>query len=140
MAAIERSQWVIEHYPQTPQVPEALATMAYGYDKLGDKETSQQYISVLKQNYPNLVKSNGEVNIRAARKEASWWNRATLGILGRGDKAEVSKDASSETSDQAAQKSSLLNKVSFGLLDRPNREVSKEPARADESLYDGQRK
>ncbi|MEK7740229.1 MAG: outer membrane protein assembly factor BamD, partial [Pseudomonadota bacterium] len=59
---------------------------------------------------------------------------ATLGILGRGDKAEVSQEASSDTSDQAEQKSSLLNKVSFGLLDRPNREVSKEPARADESL------
>lgn len=56
IAAAERSQWVIEHYPQTPQVPEALATLAYSYNQLGDKATSQQYIEVLKLNYPNLVK------------------------------------------------------------------------------------
>lgn len=55
IAAAERSQWVIEHYPQTPQVPEALATLAYSYDQLGDKATSQQYIEVLKLNYPSLV-------------------------------------------------------------------------------------
>jgi len=139
LAAIERSQWIVEHFPQTPQIPEALATMAYSYDKLGDKATSQQYIEVLKQNYPHLVKSNGEINLSAARKEGSWWNRATLGILGRGEKAEI-KDSDTKASSTTQEKSSLLNKVSFGLLDRPNREVSKEPARADESLYDSQRK
>jgi len=138
LAAVERSQWVLEHYPQTPQIPEALATIAYGYDKLGDKATSEQYIEVLKKNYPILVKSNGEVNLRAARKEASWVNRATLGIFGRSDKADLSTETTNQATDE--QKSSLLNKVSFGLLDRPNREVSSEPARADESLYDGQRK
>jgi outer membrane protein assembly factor BamD len=65
VAALERAQWVIEHYPQSPQVPEALATVAYSYDQLGDKQTAQQYTDVLKLNYPNLVKSNGEVNLRA---------------------------------------------------------------------------
>ena len=138
LAAVERSQWVIEHYPQTPQVPEALATMAYGYEKLGDKATSQQYVDVLKKNYPNLVKSNGEVNLRAARREASWVNRATLGIFGRSDNAEIAKEAPTQATTE--QEASLLNKVSFGLLDRPNRQVSSEPARADESLYDSQRK
>lgn len=140
LAAVERSQWVIEHYPNTPQTPEALATMAYGYNKLGDKATAQQYLDVLKLNYPHIVKSNGEVNLSAARSDASFLNRATLGILGRGDKAQISKQETSKTADSAEQESSLLNKVTFGLLDRPNREVSKEPARADESLYDGQRK
>lgn len=38
IAAVERSQWVIEHYPQTPQVPEALATLAYSYDQLGIRQ------------------------------------------------------------------------------------------------------
>ena len=28
LAAAKRAQWVIEHYPQTPQTPEALATLA----------------------------------------------------------------------------------------------------------------
>ncbi len=83
VAAVERSLWVVEHYPQTPQIPEALATVAYGYGKLGDQATAQQYIDVLKLNYPNLVKADGSVNLRAARHDASWLNRATLGIFGR---------------------------------------------------------
>lgn len=105
IAAAERSQWVIEHYPQTPQVPEALATLAYSYDQLGDKSTSQQYIEVLKLNYPSLVNKNGTVNMRAARKEGNWINRATLGILGRESKS-VTPDTT--TSSEAEPKRSLL--------------------------------
>ena len=116
LAAAKRAQWVIEHYPQTPQTPEALATLAYSYQKLGDQATSQQYIDILKLNYPNLVKSNGEVNLRAARKDGSWFNRATLGLLGRQSKNVDSKniDANTET-----EKRSLTNRLSFGLLDKP---------------------
>lgn len=116
LAAAERAQWVIEHYPQTPQTPEALATLAYSYQKLGDKATSQQYVDILKLNYPNLVKSNGEVNLRAARKDGSWVNRATLGLLGRQSKNIDTKniEANAET-----EKRSLTNRLSFGLLDKP---------------------
>ena len=116
VAALERAQWVIEHYPQSPQVPEALATVAYSYDQLGDKQTAQQYTDVLKLNYPNLVKSNGEVNLRAARKEASWVNRATLGLFGREE-----QNSSEEKIEQPKQTTerSFTNRISFGLLDRP---------------------
>ena len=125
LAAAERAQWVIEHYPQTPQTPEALATLAYSYQKLGDTATSQQYIDILKLNYPNLVKSNGEVNLRAARKDSSWVNRATLGLLGRQSKTSDSKniEASTET-----EKRSLTNRLSFGLLDKPETSVPVESA------------
>ena len=125
LAAAERAQWVIEHYPQTPQTPEALATLAYSYQKLGDTATSQQYVDILKLNYPNLVKSNGEVNLRAARKDSSWVNRATLGLLGRQSKNVDSKniDANTET-----EKRSLTNRLSFGLLDKPETSVPVESA------------
>ena len=125
LAAAERAQWVIEHYPQTPQTPEALATLAYSYQKLGDTATSQQYIDILKLNYPNLVKSNGEVNLRAARKDGSWVNRATLGLLGRQSKTSDSKniEASTET-----EKRSLTNRLSFGLLDKPETSAPVESA------------
>ncbi len=137
LAAVERGQWVVEHFPNTPQIPEALATMAYGYDKLGDKATSQQYIEVLKLNYPNLVKSNGEVNLRAARQDGNWLNKATLGILGREAKAQ-SKDtavAEAETQNQ----SSLINRLSFGLLGNRENDTNIQSAPANESLYDPQR-
>ncbi|GAA5187527.1 outer membrane protein assembly factor BamD [Acinetobacter kookii] len=122
LAAIERSQWVVEHYPQTPQIPEALATMAYGYDKLGDQQTSQQYIEVLKLNYPHLVKADGSVNMRAAHNEGSWVNRATLGIFGR--EAKTSTEAEQQQISEQSEKRSLTNRLSFGLLDRPKTESS----------------
>ena len=117
VAALERAQWVIEHYPQSPQVPEALATVAYSYGQLGDKQTAQQYTDVLKLNYPNLVKADGSVNLRAARSEGSWINRATLGILCR--EAQSSNSMDQEQEMQTTEKRSLTNRLSFGLLDRP---------------------
>ncbi len=118
VAALERGQWVVEHYPKTPQIPEALATIAYSYEKLGDQASAQQYIDVLKLNYPHLVKANGEVNLRAARSEESFLNRATLGIFGREAKTNLDQD----TATQEAPKRSLSNRLSFGLLDRPSQD------------------
>lgn len=124
LAALERSQWVVEHYPQTPQVPEALATIAYTYGKLGDQASAQQYIDVIKLNYPNLIKSNGEVNLRAARREGSWINRATLGLFGR-EAASSAEEAAAKTADVPANthnaepaKRSWINRLSFGTLDK----------------------
>ena len=112
LAAAERAQWVIEHYPQTPQTPEALATLAYSYQKLGDQATAQQYVEILKLNYPHLVKSNGEVNLRASLKDGSWVNRASLGLLGRESKTvEVKKETKNE-----GEQRSLTNRLSFGLI------------------------
>ena len=118
VAALERGQWVVEYYPKTPQVPEALATIAYSYQKLGDQASANQYINVLKLNYPHLIKANGEVNLRAARSEESWLNRTTLGILGR--EAKTNLDQNTPTND--TEKRSLSNRLSFGLLDRPKQD------------------
>ncbi|AZN67062.1 MULTISPECIES: outer membrane protein assembly factor BamD [Acinetobacter] len=123
LAAAERARWVLEYYPQTPQTPEALATLAYSYQQLGDKTTSQQYIEILKLNYPNLVKSNGEVNLRAARKEGSWVNRATLGLLGR--ESQHIEVENNETQIEPPRRS-LTNRLSFGLFDKPETEQSSE--------------
>ncbi|RLL35555.1 outer membrane protein assembly factor BamD [Acinetobacter cumulans] len=123
LAAIERSLWVIEHYPQTPQIPEALATTAYGYEKLGDKATAQQYINVLKQNYPELVKADGTVNMRAARSDGSLINRATLGIFGKEGRTHSEQDGKTQSSADNDERS-LTNRLSFGLLDRPKTETT----------------
>ena len=114
VAAIERAQWVIEHHPNTAQVPEALAIIAYSYDKLGDQATAQQYVEVLKLNYPNLVKANGSVNLKAAQKEASWLNKATLGLFGDTD-----TNTASVPAPESIQKRSWSNRLSLGLLDKP---------------------
>jgi outer membrane protein assembly factor BamD len=123
LAAVERAQWVIEHYPQVPQTPEALATIAYGYDKLGDKATSQQYIEVLKLNYPNLVNADGTVDLSSARSEGSFFNRATLGIFGK----EARTYSGSDNIPEPKQERSLTNRMSFGLLDRPKNTETEQP-------------
>lgn len=115
LAGVERGLWVIQHYPQTPQIPEALATVAYGYGKLGDTQTAQQYIDLLKNNYPHLVKADGSVNYYAARSERSIWNKATLGLFGRHADIQPANGIDNGTSE----KRSLLNKISFGTLDKP---------------------
>ncbi len=118
VAALERGQWVVEHYPNTPQIPEALATIAYSYQKLGDQTSANQYIDLLKLNYPHLIKANGEVNLRAARSEESWLNRTTLGVFGR----EAKTNLNAEPSQTETEKPSLINRLSFGLLDRPKQD------------------
>ena len=126
VAAVERSLWVIEHYPQTPQIPEAIATAAYGYTQLGDRATAQQYIDLLKLNYPNLVKADGSVNLRAARNEGSWLNRATLGIFGR--EAQATTEQQQKLANQQEEPRSWTYRVSFGLLDRPEQQENSEAA------------
>lgn len=122
VAALERAQWVIEHYPQAPQIPEATATMAYAYNKLGDQASANQYKQMLQLNYPNLIKNNGEVNLRAARKEGSWLNRATLGIFGREATTEADESVIREAS--SAPERSWINRLSLGTLDKPQTETT----------------
>lgn len=82
LAAIQRGRWVLEYYPQTPQIPEALATIVYGYQQLGDNDDAKQYLDIMRLNYPQLVHGD-KVDMDAARGKPSLLNRATLGIMGR---------------------------------------------------------
>lgn len=88
LAAAERARWVVEYYQQTPQVPEAIATLVYCYQKLGINDLATQYLNLLKENYPNLV-HNDSVNLAEARGEASWVNRMTLGLVGQRSEVRV---------------------------------------------------
>ena len=130
VGAAERAQWVIEHYPQTPQIPEALATAAYSYQQLGDNATAQQYLNVIKLNYPQLMKANGSVNLEATRQQRSWFNRATLGVLGRSAKANATLPSSSATEPTR----SWINRVSFGTLDQPESTEISVPAASNNAV------
>ncbi len=121
VAAIQRSRWVLDYYPQTPQIPEAIATIAYAYQQLGDSQSAKQYTELLQANYPQLVKKNGEVNLRAARNQRSLVNKLTLGIFGRSSNTANLDDTQvvnpSSLSQDTTTDKSWLNRVSFGLLD-----------------------
>ena len=116
VSAIQRARWVLEYYPQAPQVPEAIATIAYGYDKLGDTASSQQYKTLLEANYPQLIKNNGDINLRAARNQASLVNKFSLGILGRS--ASTNTAENTVDAEPKPEQRSLINRMSLGLLDK----------------------
>lgn len=115
LAAAERARWVIEYYQQTPQVPEALATLVYCYQKLGLNDLATQYLNLLKDNYPNLVHNNS-VNLAEARGEASLVNKLTLGLIGQRSEVRVPTTGqaykpTAATPENDATKPSALNKA-----------------------------
>lgn len=105
VGAIQRARWVLEYYPQTPQIPEAIATLGYSYQQLGMTEQAAQYLELLKLNYPSLV-SGDQINLKAAQHQPSWLNRVTLGIAGGWNKPVVAavnpNDSISQTISQRA--------------------------------------
>ncbi|OIQ80408.1 outer membrane protein assembly factor BamD precursor [mine drainage metagenome] len=52
IAALNRCKYVIENYPATPSVEEALVIMVSAYDLLGMEDLKQDTLRVLKTNYP----------------------------------------------------------------------------------------
>lgn len=82
LAAAQRARWVLEYYPQTPQIPEALATLVYSYQKLGQNDLAAPHLAVLKANYPQLLDGDS-VRLSRARTDQSWLNKLTFGIAGR---------------------------------------------------------
>jgi len=53
LAAVNRARFVIENYPRTPSVPDALVLMAKAYQILEMKDLSDDTLRVLELNYPN---------------------------------------------------------------------------------------
>lgn len=56
ISAINRTKYIIEHYPNTPSVPAALHLMAYNYDLLGKKDLASDARRILKKSYPKYQK------------------------------------------------------------------------------------
>ena len=52
LAAANRAQYVVQHYPRTPSTPMALAIMARAYKVLELEELSRDALRVLRLNYP----------------------------------------------------------------------------------------
>lgn len=89
LASANRAKWVFQHYTQTPVVPEAIATMAYSYDKLGMTDTANQYKQLLKINYPDLLSNDGNVLLENTRSSGDWLNKLSFGVLGKSEKTQV---------------------------------------------------
>src|SRR3569623_1415878 len=59
LAAVNRAKYIIEHYDQTPAVPEALTIMVKAYDKLEMPTLAEDARRVLAINFPERVEQGG---------------------------------------------------------------------------------
>ena len=53
LAAVNRGKYVVEHYPQSNAIPDALAVMVQGYRKMGMNDLAEDARQVLALNYPD---------------------------------------------------------------------------------------
>src|SRR5437764_5306985 len=70
LAAANRAQYAVEHYPQAPAVEEAMAILVKAYDQLGLSDLRDSANRVLMKNFPNTewLKSGGP-----KKKKVPWW-------------------------------------------------------------------
>jgi outer membrane protein assembly factor BamD len=69
LAAANRAQYAIEHYPQAPAVEEAMAILVKAYDSLGMTDLRDAADRVLVKNFPNsdYLRPGGK------KSKAPWW-------------------------------------------------------------------
>ena len=69
LAAANRAQYAIEHYPQAPAVEEAVFILVKAYDALGMSDLRDAADRVMRKNFPNssYLKAGG------VKKDVPWW-------------------------------------------------------------------
>jgi outer membrane protein assembly factor BamD len=69
LAAANRAQYAVEHYPQAPAVEEAMAILVKAYDQLGMADLRDSANRVFMKNFPNseFMKGTGP------KKNVPWW-------------------------------------------------------------------
>ena len=89
VAAANRARHVVENYPQTPAVPDALAVLVEANWKLDLKDAADDSLTVLALNFPDYraFDKNGQLVLRneVENRQRSWLNVVTLGLLARPD-------------------------------------------------------
>lgn len=89
LAAANRARGVVENFPQTPAVPDALAAMVQAYLILGLNDLAEDSNRVLATNYPHYPALDAEGRFIPQFTEDStrrnWLERASFGLLGRPD-------------------------------------------------------
>lgn len=90
LAATARGRYVLENYPKTPAIPDALAVMVQGYKELGMDAAAEQILAILRINYPNhpVLDKNGQFDERysyGGDEERSWISILTFGLFDKRD-------------------------------------------------------
>ena len=86
VSCLNRTRWIIENYPGTPAIPDALALQVWAYGKLQMKDLAEQELALLRSNYPNhkSIDALGQLtlDIGTNNEDRSWLNILTFGLIG----------------------------------------------------------
>jgi len=91
LAAANRGRYVVENFPQTHAVGDALAVKVQAYQLLGMEDIANESLEVLRLNFPDhpALDSRGNFISRFetgdAAGERSWLNRISFGLIDRAD-------------------------------------------------------
>ena len=69
IAAANRAQYAVQHYPQAPAVEEAMAVLVQAYDALGMDDLRDDAQRVLMKNFPASAFLKGA----APKRDVPWW-------------------------------------------------------------------
>src|SRR3954466_4110088 len=69
LAAANRAQYAVEHYPQAPAVEEAMAILVRAYDSLGMTDLRDAAGRVFTKNFPDTA----YLKAGAKKKQVPWW-------------------------------------------------------------------
>lgn len=84
LAAARRGNYVVENYPSTPAVPDALAVMAQAYYLMGHDSLGDDSVRVLALNYPEHPSLEGGSFDRRyifGKRDRNWLSYLTFGIF-----------------------------------------------------------
>ncbi|WP_372831394.1 outer membrane protein assembly factor BamD [Pontibacterium sp.] len=119
LAAANRGRYVIENLQKTPAIPAALAVMVEAYTLLGQVELADDAMAVLNANYPNYV-------YRPVKEsEKTLLDAATFDLF-RGAPEAPAPVINTLSDEEAEEKRSWLNRLSFGLFGDDGEEDAKE--------------
>lgn len=82
VSCLNRARWLVENYPETPQIPDALALEAWAYTKLGMADLAAQTTALLATNFPQYKNTDNLIAEISGHENRSWLNVVTGGILG----------------------------------------------------------
>jgi outer membrane protein assembly factor BamD len=93
VGALNRGRYVVENFPQSPSVPDALAIMVQSYQLLELDALANDSLAVLRENYPdhpNLDKKGNFIPAYTARgAKPTWLSRISFGLFGRQDPQQI---------------------------------------------------
>jgi outer membrane protein assembly factor BamD len=93
LGAVRRARYVVEHYPESPAVPDALALMVQGYMLLDLNDLAEDSLLVLKTNFPEHPNLDEEGNFIPVYDidgaDGNWLANITGGLFGRDEPKQI---------------------------------------------------